>query len=406
MKPLGLMLALAALLATGCRTAEDRDQDERLIDALNDNVQMAHAMQARTKQDAQVREALKGTRKQLPGRVSHEALDHTADTLAELVEARGVVGHEAPVREVLIELLREINPRWRPVTDAAGNLILTLGRGERTLVFVAHMDEIGLEVDEIGAEGLLRAHKQGGYYDHTFDGCAIELITSRGILPGTCRLADDPDEGYLIDVGAETADQAREWGVAVGDAATRKKELTRLGPHRAAGTSNDDRVGCAALLLALEQLDTEALDRTVVFAWVTAEEIGLVGADHMAREMDRDVEVAFPVDTFVTSDNPRDDPYYAYAPLGNGPVLRALDSRSQTPRAVLDRVRSIASRHRVPLQTGTMGGGNDGSRFVPEGAIDCPLAWPQRNSHSRVETMDLRDVHDLGRLVAAVAAEY
>ena len=29
------------------------------------------------------------------------------------------------------------------------------------------------------------------------------------------------------------------------------------------------------------------------------------------------------------------------------------------------------------------------------GAIDCPLAWPQRNSHSRVETLDLRDYEAL-----------
>lgn len=338
--------------------------------------------------------------------VSAGQLAHAAEMLGALVAARGVSGHEQAVREVLIERLARIDPSWRPVTDAAGNLILTLGRGERTLVFIAHMDEIGLQLTAVQEDGLLRAQKQGGFYDHTFDRCAIEVVTARGILPGTCRLADDEQGGYLLDVGADSGEQARGWGIAVGDPATRRKELTRLGKHRVAGTSNDDRVGCTALLLALQRLDTDALDRTVVFAWATEEEIGLVGADHMARNMGRVVEVAFPVDTLVSSDNPRDDPRYAYAPLGSGPVLRALDSRSITPRAVLDRVRAIAARHELPLQTSTMGGGNDGSRFVPEGAIDCPLAWPQRNSHSRVETMDLRDLHHLGELIAAVATEY
>ena len=32
------------------------------------------------------------------------------------------------------------------------------------------------------------------------------------------------------------------------------------------------------------------------------------------------------VDTLVTSDSPRDDKRYAYVPLGQGPVLRALDN--------------------------------------------------------------------------------
>ena len=180
----------------------------------------------------------------------------------------------------------------------------------------------------------------------------------------------------------------------------------RLGRHRAAGRSNDDRVGCAALILALERLDVEALDRRVIFVWAVREEIGLEGADHVARTLRPVPETAFAVDTLVTSDSPRDDKRYAYVPLGQGPVLRALDNTSLTPRATLDRVRVIAARHALPLQTSTMGGGNDGSRFVYEGAIDCPLAWPQRNSHSRVETFDLRDMVHLGELVAAVAAEY
>jgi putative aminopeptidase FrvX len=87
-------------------------------------------------------------------------------------------------------------------------------------------------------------------------------------------------------------------------------------------------------------------------------------------------------------------------------VLRALDNSSITPRPTLDRVREVAARAGVVLQTGVMGGGNDGSRFIPEGAIDCPLAWPQRCSHSRVETLDLRDLEQLGHLLATLATEF
>ena len=46
------------------------------------------------------------------------------------------------------------------------------------------------------------------------------------------------------------------------------------------------------------------------------EEIGLFGADHLARTLRPVPEIVFPVDTFVSSDSPRDDPYYAYAPIG------------------------------------------------------------------------------------------
>jgi putative aminopeptidase FrvX len=335
------------------------------------------------------------------------------EVLEPLVEARGVSGHERAVRDVVRSQLLRMNSAWSTEIDLAGNLVLTLGSGERTLLFVAHMDEIGLQVKAIRPDGLLECDKLGGLHDHLFQATAIELVTTGGVLPGIA-LPPPPEveEGatprapFLLDVGARNAEEAAAVGVAVGDVATVPKELQRLGTHRAAGRSNDDRVGCAALLLALERIDTEHLDRRLVFVWSVREETGLDGADAAARTLRPVPETVFAVDTLVSSDSPREDPRFAYVPLGDGPVLRALDNSSMTPRDALERVRAIARGHGLPLQTAVMGGGNDGSRWVPEGAIDCALAWPQRNSHSRVETMDLRDLVGLAALVAAVAQEY
>ena len=369
--------------------------------------------------------------------VGRARMDEAFAMLQPLVAARGVSGHEDEVREVVRERLRRINPDWQPTTDDGGNLVLVLGRGERTLLFIAHMDEIGLEVTAIRDDGILETARRGGMIDSLFQGTAVELVTARGVLTGITLPPEPasapapaggsaagssssagaagasgaqaaPPAPILVDVGAHSATEATGLGVAVGDAATVPKELLSLGRHRAAGRSNDDRVGCAALLLALGRMDARKLDRRVVFVWSTREEVGLLGADAAARSVRPVPETVFAVDTFVTSDSPREDGRYAFAPLGAGPVLRALDNTSATPDAVLDRVRAIAADASPPiaLQTGTMAGGNDGSRFVPEGSINCPLAWPQRASHSRVETFDLRDLSRLADLVAAVAQHY
>lgn len=335
--------------------------------------------------------------------------------LRDLVLPRGVSGHEGPVRDAVRAQLAAIHPAWQPLQDEAGNLVLTLGDGPRHLAFVAHMDEIGVTVSALREDGLLETERHGGFYEHLYRETRLELVTRDGgvlpaiALPKPAGTPEGEDPVILLDVGARSATEATALGVAVGDPATVPKELRRLGAHRAAGRSPDDRVGCAALVLALCELGPDAdavlraAGRRVTFAWVTREEVGLQGADHLARTLRPVPEVVFPVDTFVTSDTPRDDPRWAFAKLGGGPVLRALDNTSLTPRATLDRVRGVAAAAGIALQVGVMGGGNDGSRFVPEGAIDCPLAWPQRNSHSRVETLDLRDYEALGRLVAAVA---
>lgn len=48
-------------------------------------------------------------------------------------------------------------------------------------------------------------------------------------------------------------------------------------------------------------------------------------------------------------------------------------------------------------------GGTDGTRFMFYGAPNQGLSWPGRCSHSPGETLDLRDVDRLGRLIAAIA---
>ncbi len=384
----------------------------------------------------------RGSAQSAPVAGSSDDERHAAALLARLVAARGVSGREGPVADAVTAELRRIDPRWQPQIDASGNVWLQFpvasvkAAADAPIAFIAHLDEIGLVVTGIHEDGLLECRSLGGFHDHLYRGTAIELVTASGaVLPGIALPAAPdnaangapaaggtgsavrtggaagaaPAEAFLVDVGARSPAQVAALGVAPGDTATVPKELLALGAHRVAGRSNDDRVGCAALLLALEGLAADghgaSLRRPVTFLWSTREEVGLEGADVAARTLRPVPAIVYAVDTFVSSDSPREDPRYAFAPLGAGPVLRALDNSSITPPAALAAVRTVASHHDIPLQLGTMGGGNDGSRFVPEGAIDCPLAWPQRNSHSRVETFDLRDLVQLSRLIEALVRE-
>ena len=69
------------------------------------------------------------------------------------------------------------------------------------------------------------------------------------------------------------------------------------------------------------------------------------------------------------------------------------------------RIEAIARRLGIPVQAGTTSGGNDGSALAKLGAVNIPLSWPGRYSHSPVEVADLRDVAALVRLITAVTRE-
>ncbi len=338
-----------------------------------------------------------------------DSLTATAGILSTLTDTYGVSGHETPVREKILAAL----PAWaqaRATTDSAGNLLLMLGPDRDTVAFVAHMDEVGFEVSSIAPDGTVSLRRRGGFYPSLWEGQTAILHVERNgrrseirgiFLPrDTVTTRQPPDlAAWFGMTGAALASR----GVANGTSVTSHKTATRLGRTRFTARSIDDRAGCTALIEAVRAIQPDALTRKVIFAWVVREEIGLEGAAALASSLRGSVARVYAVDTFVSSDSPLDDHRFAFAPIGAGPVARALDNSSATPRAEVERIRAAAGAAGVPLQVGTTNGGNDGSEFVRYGVRDVPISWPLRYSHSPAEVVDLADIARLGRLVAALA---
>ncbi len=330
--------------------------------------------------------------------------------LQPLIESYGVSGAEAPVRQVVLGLL----PAWaRPEVDAKGNITVSFGQGGQDLLFIAHMDEVGFEVTAIRDDGSAAIQVAGGVYLSLYEAHPVRVMTPGGavaavISPRTAYGSATRGQPELASLGlyfgTRTAAETRALGVQVGQTLTVRKALVGLAPPRASGRSMDDRAGVAALLLALRQIDPAKVANRVTFAFSVDEEVGLGGARALAERLRP--QVAFAIDTFVSTAAPLDLPYLAHAPLGNGPVLRGLDSRTVVPAAVISRITALAEAERIPLQVNVTQGGTDASAFAARGAIDVGLSWPGRYSHSPVEVLDQRDLDGLVRLIGALAQRY
>ena len=332
-----------------------------------------------------------------------------ASVLAPLIEAYGVSGMEAPVRETVKRLL----PAWaKPETDTAGNLWLRVGQGEPLIVFVAHLDEIGFTVDSILDDGSLHLRTRGGFFSSLFEAQSALVHTTHGDVSGIF-LPREPsrDSGPVrrtppslrVSVGTATRAATQALGVAVGSTITMPKRFVRLAGSRATGRAMDDRVGSTAQVLAVRHLDPTKLKHQVIFVWSTREEIGLEGAAAVAAALGTAPKRVHAIDTFVSADSPLELQNFAVAPIGRGPVARALDNSAVTPPAYVDSLRAVARARGIALQFGTTNGGNDGSTFTPYGVVDVALGWPLRYSHSPAEVVDLKDVASLGDLVQAIA---
>jgi putative aminopeptidase FrvX len=351
---------------------------------------------------------------------------NTISDLRQLTETYGASGHEEAVREQVKKLL----PSWaKPETDAAGNLVLKMGSAKpnsnaKKIVFVAHLDEIGYQVRSIDPDGRLLMDVLGGGYTEYFLGHLMLLHKADGsTLGGVPELPakwDQPgfewphgpkamDEPAHMYVGTHSAEETQKLGIKVGDWATVPKKYRPLIGTRANGRSFDDRVGCAALTEAVKALGPDLGDRQVTFIWSTEEEVGLKGAAAAAERMAKEgnaPDFVFAIDTFVSSDSPIESKRFANAEIGKGFVIRAVDNSNITPREYVDRVVKLANENKIPVQYGVTGGGNDGAVFVRYGAVDVPLSWPLRYSHSPAELIDTRDYDALAEIIAVLAKQW
>ena len=328
------------------------------------------------------------------------------------LETPGLSGREERVRDAIRGLL----PAWaEPQVDAMGNLMVSAGPAASSpeILVVAHMDETGYAVSSIRDDGLLELRKVGGFFDVLYEGQVVLVRAGNGdrggvVVPRAGDAGTAPGDFAAtqarVDVGARDRKATEALGIASGDPVIIPKEFLRLAGSKGAGRAVDDRAGCTALLLALRRIDPGRLKRRVTFAFSVQEEVGLVGAKGLASTLRPSLVVA--VDTFVSSDTPLERPAFAHAVLGEGPVIRAIDSSQITDRGLVDRVLRLAQEAGLKVQVGLTRGGNDGSAFLPQGARSLAISWPGVHSHSAVEVIDERDLKGLGELVRLIAERF
>ena len=289
----------------------------------------------------------------------------------------------------MVEAVRGELPAWaqaRVRLDEKGSVVVAMGGdGPPAAIFVAHLDEIGFSVSRAAADGGLTLQSLGGLSEDLFT--SHPLYSSKG-------------PALMLRSGMA---QAEPGVFTEGDTFTSAKRLTLLGATRITARSLDDRIGCYVLAQVLNRFPSAPKGRPVWFVFSVEEETGLHGAAHIAERTSP--KRVYPIDSFVTSDSPLEPKRIAFAPLGAGAVLRAMDNSGSTPRQAVDRVVQLAQDHDIPLQVGVTAGGNDGSKFTAAGAVNIPLAFPLRYSHTAAEVADLRDVRALLSLVEVLVEQ-
>ncbi|MBW4051506.1 MAG: M20/M25/M40 family metallo-hydrolase [Proteobacteria bacterium] len=353
-------------------------------------------------------------------------------TLETMTTAYGASEHEQGARAAILERL----PAWarrRAHVDPAGNLVLHIGHAvpgvhTPTILFDAHMDEIGYQVTDIKPDGDLVVRELGGFYGRYYLGHAmlVHLPDGRSIgaalgLPAGWdrpgfkwpRAMSTLNESADAYVGTDSRAATEALGIHVGDFLTMPKTYRPLLGSHFEIRSIDDRAGDTALIEAVRALGPDFArqhpGRQLTFLWATREELGLEGAAAYAArvaKLGREPDVVFAVDMFVSSQSPLETGRYGDQPLGEGFVVRAVDVSHVDSPADVARVVALARAHQIPVQYGVTGGGNDSAVYTRYGANAIALGWPTKYSHSPAEQSDTKDVYGLSRICTVLAKDW
>ncbi len=333
------------------------------------------------------------------------------ETLRQLVMLPGVSGFEDPVRNFLVKRLKELG--LEPRVDSLGNVIVEIGEGRYTMLFCAHMDEVGLIVTYIEPDGKLKFRKVGGVDDRVLQQQIVQLYTPDGksitgiiaVPPPHIQLKRDqqivPWHDLYIDLGLESRQDVESLGIKPPCPAVLMKHFTVIGRgDHVAARSIDDRAGCAVLLELAKFLSSQhELHRKYryVLAWTAQEEIGLRGAKALTVNVHPDI--VYVLDT-VTCCNPV---ITGDMRLGAGPVLRILDNEFMAPVHVVRRIWELAREQDIACQICTAGGTTDALELQEMNVPTVPIGIPVKYSHSSVEMCHVKDLEEWLKLMYMVA---
>jgi putative aminopeptidase FrvX len=334
------------------------------------------------------------------------------ELLEELIKVPGVTGFEDDIRENIAAKLKKMG--LKPKEDNIGNLFVTVGDKGPLIVFIAHMDELGLIVSNIDSDGSIRIRKVGGIDDRSLVGRVVEIKTQKGIVRGVIglkppHLMTDREEmkkvvrweDIRIDVGTRSRKETAKLGVRVLDPMVIKKDVTYLSDDLVCARGIDDRAGCAVLLEALEELKDAGLPLRIAFVWSVQEETGLRGATVIGFSMRPDY--VFAVDTMTTTDAPMMGDTFEKVLIGGGPAMRMYDDSAVASPKLRKLIEEVARKSKIPLQYGTGGGGTDGAAIQEFGALMMPIGIPMRYTHSPTEVASIKDMDNSVKLLVGVA---
>lgn len=340
--------------------------------------------------------------------------------LQALTQTPSVPGREDRIRKVIQDYVTKQNLFDEITVDAMGSLIgVRRPRPEKgkaskkpiKVMLAAHMDQIGFLVRHIDEAGYLRLNPVGGFDARNLFARKVRVCTTQGDLPGIMNasgkpihIASDAEKKkipevteFFVDLGL-SGDQVRN-SVLIGDMVVLDGPFEEVG-NSVVSQCLDNRVGCWALLKALEGLKHHNCE--IYAVWTVQEEVGCRGAQGAAYGVHPDIGVA--CDTTLCCKTPGVPDEDRVSVAGDGVCLHVMDSSMISDIGLVAQFEAVAKANSIKCQRAILPrGGQDGAMIQRSrsGVRTIALACPVKYIHTVTEMTHKDDLESYHTLLTA-----
>ncbi len=337
--------------------------------------------------------------------------------LKSMISVSGLSGHEAPIARVIEE-------KWRTLVDETsvsrvGSLHglkkgsgKEVSKGKRPSIMIAtHMDAIGMMVSSI-EDGFLHITNIGGVDVRVLPGAFVTVHASSGeelpaviAMPPARNLPDSEGGGVvamkylLVDTGLTQREVEKK--VRVGDLVSFANEPMELAGDVISGHTLDNRASVAALTVCLEELQGKSHVWDVWAVATVQEETNFLGAYSSAFQLRPDIAIAI-------------DGTFAKGPGANGWQTHQMGKGvglclgPNMHPFLHEKLKEVADKFEIPwfLDVAPSHSGTDAypMQTTMEGIPTALVEYPLRYMHTTVESVSIKDIQRVGRLLAEFIA--
>lgn len=315
------------------------------------------------------------------------------------------VGFETWGQKLWLEYLKPYIDEY--FVDPYGTTVGVINPGKPFKVVIeAHADEISWFVNHITDQGLMYVKRNGGVDHQTAPAQRVFIHGKKGAVKAVfgwpaihTRIGKENEsqpktENLWLDCGARSKKELEALGIHIGAVVTYQDGYDELANDYLVGRAFDNRIGgfMIAEVARLLKENKKSLPYTLYVVNAVQEEIGLRGAEMIARRIKPDVaiitDVTHDTNTPMINKNIEGDilcgkgPSLAYAPAIHNKLLGFVEA--------------VAEKNNIPVQwralSRSTGTDTDSFAYANDGCPSVLISMPLRYMHTTVEMIHKNDI--------------